>query len=221
MPKSKVSLLTVLFATLPMLTACVPAVIVTGAAVGVMSAHDRRSSGVQADDEVAEWKGSNRLPAQFAATSHVNFIAYNRILLLSGETADDTARQAIGEMAKNIDGIRKVHNELLIAPVTSFSSRSNDGFISSKYKARLLDSNQVSANHIKPVTENATLFLMGIVNEREAKAAVAIARTTDGVRKVVNLLEIVTEAETRRMDNTTFSSAPPAAPAQVAPVEAR
>jgi hypothetical protein len=125
-----------------------------------------------------------------------------------GEVPDETARQAIGETAQAIEGIRKVHNELVIAPVTSFSSRSNDGFISSKFKARLLDSNQVSANHIKPVNENATLFLLGIVNEREAKAVVAIVRTTDGVRKVVNLLEVIPETETRRMDNTSFSSQP-------------
>jgi hypothetical protein len=41
------------------------------------------------------------------------------------------------------------------------------------------------------VTENGVAYLMGIVNEREAKVAVAIARTTDGVRKVVNVMEVV------------------------------
>ena len=41
---------------LPLLAGCVPAVIATGATVGVMSAQDRRSTGVQTDDEVIEWK---------------------------------------------------------------------------------------------------------------------------------------------------------------------
>lgn len=216
----RIFVVAVLLGILPSITACVPAVLVTGAAVGVMSAHDRRSSGVQADDEVAEWKGSNRMPARLADSAHVNFTAYNRLLLITGEVPDDAAFREIGEMAQTIEGIRKVHNELLIAPTSSFSSRSNDGFISSKFKARLLDSSQVSANHVKPVTESSTLFLMGIVNEREAKAAVEIARTTDGVHKVVNLLEVVAESETRRMDNTSFSNGSPSA-RPAAPVEGR
>jgi len=209
-----------LIGVLPLLTGCVPAVIVTGAAVGVMSAHDRRSTGVQADDEVAEWKGSNRLPARFAESAHANFTAYNRILLITGEVRDEETQRAIGEMAAGIEGIKKLHNELLVAPISSYSSRSNDAFLTSKFKTRLLESNQLSANHIKPVSENGTLFLLGIVNEREAKVAVAIARTTDGVRKVVNLLELIPEADTRRLDNALLGASRPP-PNLAAPVEAR
>ena len=209
-----------LIGVLPLLSACVPAVLVTGAAVGVMSAHDRRSTGVQADDEVAEWKGSNRMPAHFAESAHANFTAYNRILLITGEVRDEETQRAIGEMAAGIEGIKKLHNELLVAPISSYSSRSNDAFLTSKFKTRLLESNQLSANHIKPVSENGTLFLLGIVNEREAKVAVAIARTTDGVRKVVNLLELVPEADTRRLDNAVLGASRPP-PNLAAPVEAR
>ena len=209
-----------LIGVLPLLTGCVPAVIVTEAADGVMSAHDRRSTGVQADDEVAEWKGSNRLPARFAESAHANFTAYNRILLITGEVRDEETQRAIGEMAAGIEGIKKLHNELLVAPISSYSSRSNDAFLTSKFKTRLLESNQLSANHIKPVSENGTLFLLGIVNEREAKVAVAIARTTDGVRKVVNLLELIPEADTRRLDNALLGASRPP-PNLAAPVEAR
>ena len=192
----------VLIAGVPMLSGCVPALLVSGATVTVMSAHDRRTTGVQADDEITEWKGSNRLPARLAESAHANFTAYNRILLGTGEVRDQETLRVIGEMAANIEGVRKLHNELVIAPISSFSSRSKDAFITSKFKARLLESGQVSANHIKPVSENGVLFLLGIVNEREARGAVDIARSTDGVRKVVNLLELIPEAETRRLDST-------------------
>lgn len=207
MPDAKALVGAALVAMLPLLTGCTPAVLVAGAAVGVMSAHDRRSTGVQADDEVSEWKGYNRLPPQYANTAHVNFTAYNRVLLVTGEVPDDEARRAIVEMAEKVDGIKRVHNELVIRPVSSLASRSNDAFISSKFKARLLESRQVSANHIKPLTENGVLFLMGVVNEREALIAVNIARTTDGVRKVVNVMEVMPAAETRRIDDRLFGSA--------------
>ena len=209
-----------LIGVMPLLSGCVPALLATGAAVSVMSAHDRRSTGVQADDEVTEWKGRNRLSPSLAESAHANFTAYNRILLITGEVRDEAGLRAIGEMAAGIEGVKKVHNELLVAPLSSFSSRSNDAFVTSKFKARLLESNQLSANHIKPVTENGTLFLLGIVNEREAKVAVAIARTTDGVRKVVNLLELIPEADTRRLDNAVLGANRPP-PNQPAAVEVR
>ncbi|UCV27888.1 BON domain-containing protein [Ferribacterium limneticum] len=208
-----------ILALMPALNACVPALLVTGTAATMISFHDRRSTGNQADDETSEWKGSNRLPAEYRDRSHVNFTAFNRNMLVTGEVPSEEAKQAIGAMAEKIEGVRQVHNELVIAPPASFSSRSNDAFVSSKFKARLIDSNQLSANHIKPITENGTLFLMGLINEREAKVAVAIARTTDGVRKVVNVLEIIPEEETRRIDNALLGARTP--PPQAAPVENR
>ena len=197
-------LLTALIVALPLLGACVPALIAGGAAGTAISYHDRRSTGTQADDETSEWKGRNRVPARYRDNANINFTAFNRVLLVSGEVADEAAKVEIGEMAERIEGIRKVHNELQIAPPSTLGTRSNDVFISSKYKARLLDTDQVSSNHIKPVTESGVLFLMGIVSEREAKAAIDVARTTAGVRKVVNLFETLPDAEIRNIDNARF-----------------
>ena len=60
---------------------------------------------------------------------------------------------------------------------------------------------------------------MGIVGNREAKVAVQITRTTDGVRKVVNLFEVVSDAEIKRMSTLPTSNSSPAD--QPAPVESR
>lgn len=210
---------TALVLALPALQGCVPAVIVGGAAVGVMSAHDRRSTGTQADDETTEWKAAARIPAQYKDGSHVNFTSYNRILLITGEVYNAEAKQAIADAVTGIEGVRLVHNELTVGPTSSLGSRSTDSFIDSKVKARLVDSNQISANHIKVVTEKAVTHLMGMVTEREAKVAVAVARTTDGVRKVVNVMEVLPDEEIRRIDNASLGSRTP--PPASAPVENR
>ena len=198
--------LLLLAALTPSLTACVPALVATGAAATAVSFHDRRTTGTQTDDETSEWKAANRLPADLKARVHANFTAFNRILLITGEAPDEESRAAVGQIAERVEGVRKVHNELVLGPGTSLSSRSNDAFVSSKVKTRLLDAMQSGANHVKPVTENGTLFLMGLVNEREAKAAIDVARTTSGVRKVVNVLEVLSEEETRRLDTARFGS---------------
>ena len=208
-----------LAATLPMLQGCFPAIVAGGAAAGVMSAHDRRSTGTQTDDESTEWKAAQRIPAQYKQLAHVNFTAYNRHLLITGEVPSDEAKSLIEAEARKVDGVREVYNELGVGPASSLGSRSTDSYITSKVKARLVDSNQISANHIKVITERAIVYLMGIVNEREAKVAIAVARTTDGVRKVVNVLEVIPEADTRRIDNQTLGARN--TPAEAAPVERR
>lgn len=219
MQKAKLTLAAAALITLlPMLEGCVPAVI-GGAAVGVMSAHDRRSTGTQTDDETTEWKAGQRVPDQYKSFAHVNFTSYNRRVLITGEAPNDEAKAAIEAETRKLDGVREVYNELGIGPASSLGSRSTDSYIDSKVKARLVDSNQISANHIKVVTERAVVHLMGIVNAREAKVAVDVARTTSGVKKVVNVLEVVADEDTRRLDNQSLGARNP--PPASAPVESR
>ena len=191
---------------LPLLSACVPAVIVTGAAVGVVSYHDRRSTGTQADDETTEWRARNRLPAIWRERGNVNFTAYNRRVLVSGEVPDERAKDEIGALAAALDGVQKVHNELRIGPVSTVGERADDVLLSSRIKARLLDQKVVSSNHVKPVSERGVVFLMGIVSEAEAQAAIDVVRTTAGVVKVVSLFEILPASDIRRLDNQAFGS---------------
>jgi osmotically-inducible protein OsmY len=219
MQKAKFTLAAAALVTLlPMLQGCVPAII-GGAAVGVMSAHDRRSTGTQADDETTEWKASNHVPDQYKMFSHTNFTSYNRRVLITGEVPSEEAKSAIEAEIRKLDGVREVYNELGIGPASSLGSRSTDSYIDSKVKARLVDSNQISANHIKVVTERAVVHLMGIVNAREAKVAVDVARTTSGVKKVVNVLEVIGDEDTRRLDNQVMGARTP--PPATAPVETR
>ena len=208
-----------LITALPLLQGCVAAAVGAGAAAGVMTAHDRRTTGTQADDEGLEWKAAQQIPENYKNDAHVNFTAFNRRLLITGEVPSEEAKSAIESEVRKIEGVKEVYNELGIGPATPLSSRSNDSYITSKVKARLVDSNQISANHIKVLSERGIVYLMGIVNEREAKVAIAVARTTAGVVKVVNVLEVVGEDETRRLDNQVLGARK--APPPSAPVENR
>ena len=51
------------------------------------------------------------------------------------------------------------------------SRRSNDTFITSKVKARFVESDKFSPTAVKVVTENGTVYLMGIVTREEGAAA--------------------------------------------------
>lgn len=208
-----------LISALPLLQGCVPAVVGAGAAAGVMTAHDRRTTGTQADDEGLEWKAAQQIPENYKNDAHVNFTAFNRRLLITGEVPSEEARNVIGERVGRLEGVKEVFNETVVGAASSLSSRTNDSYVTSKVKARLVDEKTISANHVKVVTEAGVVYLMGIVTEREGKVAVAVTRTTAGVRKVVNLTEVISDAEAKRLQ--TLPSAGTAPPSQPAPVENR
>ena len=208
-----------LITALPLLQGCVAAAVGAGAAAGVMTAHDRRTTGTQTDDEGLEWKAAQQIPENYQADAHVNFTAFNRRLLITGEVPSEEARNVIGERVGKLEGVKEVFNETVVGAASSLSSRTNDSYVTSKVKARLVDEKTLSANHIKVVTEAGIVYLMGLVTEREGKVAVAVTRTTAGVRKVVNLTEVISDAEAKSQQ--TLPSAGTAPPAQPAPVESR
>ena len=143
-----------LIAALPFLAGCVPAVIATGATVGVMSAQDRRSTGVQADDEGFEWKAAQSVPESYTAASHLNFTSFNQRLLITGEVPSEEAKTAIREQAARIVGVKEVINDAVVGPASSLSVRSNDSYITSKVKDRLVDEKSLSATQDKAATES-------------------------------------------------------------------
>lgn len=218
----KIVLTLALLATaVPALQGCFP-VVATGAAVGVMAVIDRRTVGTQTEDETIEWKAGSRLD-RYGSSAHINVTSYNRKLLITGEALNEETREKIGELARGVENVQNVWNELTIGPPASLSNRSNDYYITSKVKARFVDAQRFAPQHVKVVTEAGTVYLLGIVNDREAQSAIQITRTTEGVRKVVNLLEIVPDAETQRLDSATSLRRSPPPPSQdaPAPVEAR
>lgn len=194
-------------ATLPALQGCFP-IVAGGVAVGAMAASDRRTVGAQTEDEAVEWKAEKRIADRFKDRVHVNVTGYNRKALITGEAYDEAMKAEVGDIVSKVENVQGIWNEMEVGPIHSLTSRSNDAYVTSKVKARFVDYNQFNANHVKVVTEGGVVFLLGIVNEREARSAVQIARTTDGVRKVVNLLEVVPEAETRRIDSALTGKAP-------------
>jgi osmotically-inducible protein OsmY len=153
------------------------------------SALDRRSTGTMIDDEGIELRATSRIEERFAKSVHVNVTSYNRSVLLTGEVPNQSAKAEIEKIAAGTGTVRGVTNDLQVADATSFGSRANDATITGKIRARFLDANQFNSLLVKVVTENAVVYLMGIVTEAEANAAVELARTTGGVRKVVKVFE--------------------------------
>lgn len=186
-------------ATLPALQGCFPAV-VAGVGTGVSATIDRRTLGTQTEDEAIEWKASSRVGDKLRDRGHFNFTSYNRQVLLSGEVASDEIKADAERIVAAIPNVRGVFNELVVGGSSSLTARSGDAYTTSKVKARFVDAGKFNPLHVKVVTEAGSVFLMGLVTQAEADAAIQVTRTTSGVRRVVPLMEIITSAKARELD---------------------
>jgi osmotically-inducible protein OsmY len=172
----------------PALQGCFP-VAAVGVGGVVASANDRRTSGTQIEDEGIELRASNRVSERWGDKVHINITSYNRSVLITGEVPNPEIKAAIEQIVSGVANVRGITNEIAVAGGAALTSRTNDSYITSKVKARFVDANNFNPFHVKVVTENSTVYLLGIVTEAEAKAATDVARTTGGVRKVVRLFD--------------------------------
>ena len=175
-------------AALASLPGCVP-LVATGIGTAALMADDRRTAGMIVEDESIENKILLRAEQRFGSTAHVNVTSFNRIVLLTGEAPNAEARAEIERMARSVENVRSVQNEIAVAQPTTLILRSNDSVLTSKVKGRFVDANKFRANHVKVVTENSVVYLMGMVKRQEAQDATDIARTTGGVHRVVRVFE--------------------------------
>ena len=180
------------------LSACAPLVI-GGAAMGVLVATDRRTSGTQVEDEGIELRSIGRIIENMGDRVHVSVTSYNRMVLLTGEVPSAQDKQLVEQIVSRVDNVRSVANELAVLGASSLTQRSSDALITGKVKAAMVDSKDLFANAFKVVTERGTVYLMGRVTQREANRATDLTRSTGGVQKVVRLLEIISEEELQRL----------------------
>ncbi|PCI61946.1 MAG: transporter [Methylophilaceae bacterium] len=171
------------------LSGCITAAVVGGAAAGGAIATDRRTAGIYVEDENIELKAFKQMATTLSKEAHINITSYNLNVLLTGEVPNEEARTEVENIVKAIENVRNITNEIVVGPKTSISDRANDTYLTSIVKGKFVAEKNFSANSVKVVTEASVVYLMGIVSHHEGDLATEIARTTDGVVKVVKVFE--------------------------------
>ncbi|MCB5228111.1 divisome-associated lipoprotein YraP [Alishewanella sp. 16-MA] len=177
-------------AAILLLQGCAAAV-VAGGATAVTAANDRRTLGSQIDDNGIVLKarralGDNDITAK---GSNLNVTSYNGVILLTGQAKSEQVREQAQRLVQDIASVKMVHNQIRLGNNTSLTTRTRDSWIGTKVKSKLLADDDVSGLNIKVVTENAEVFLMGLVGGPEADKAVDIARNVEGVVRVIKAFE--------------------------------
>ena len=174
-----------------LLQACVPAAIVGGTAVAAKVITDPRTVGTQIDDETLEERVlfNLRRDPQIRKDARLNVVSYNNMVLLVGQVPNQALKDQAGNIAKGVEYVRGVFNQLTIGPKISSGRVIKDSWVTSQAKSKLLVTKGIKSNDIKVVTENGVVYLMGDVTKQEATLVVDTVRYLDGVKKVVVLFQ--------------------------------
>lgn len=178
-----------------LLTACIPALIAGGVGATAAGINDRRTSGQIVEDNAITVKVQNmigQLPDRTHA--HISILSYNGKVLILGEVPTQGLGLEVEEAVRKTEHVKEVHNELIVAPEASIGSMATDTMITAKVKGALTTNIKLqgfNAGNVKVETSRRKVYLMGIVNEAEAREAIEIARHVSGVEEVVPFFDIV------------------------------
>lgn len=169
-------------------------IFVVGAAAGaaaITGVYDHRKIGKIAVDQ----KMTNDIVDKINAipgltqSSHIAVAVFNQNVLLTGETPDPAQRQQAEYATRSVPNVGQVYNQISIRGPISSLTRASDSWITAKIKTQMLATKGLKSGTIKVVTENGTVYLMGLVSRDQADAAVQIARQVAGVLKVVKIFQ--------------------------------
>lgn len=177
------------------LAGCVPAALVGGAvgAGALLMTADRRSGETQEADRTIEAAAGDAVVRALPGRGHVNITSYYRKVLITGEVPSAQDSQLVAAQVRAVPGVAGVVNELAVMPESSTLQRSNDGLITSKVRTRLMSQNGVPAGSIRVTTERGTTYLMGRLTATETALATEVARQTDGVQRVVRVIDLIAD----------------------------
>ncbi len=160
---------------------------------GIEQHPGERSTGAALDDENIEVIALVNLSKADPGLddAHINVTSYNGLVLLTGEVGNSNLKNLAQTTVKKIKRVREVYNELTVNPNSSFLSRSNDAWLTSKVKSKLLADGDIDGGRVKVVTEDSIVYLMGLLSRHEADKVTEKTRTTGGVTKVVKAIEYI------------------------------
>lgn len=180
-----------IIAILLSLQGCVFVAGAAAGAAGIAVVYDHRKLEKILQDQQISDTIAHKIQAtpDLVENTHINVSCFNQIVLLTGEASTQARREQVEEMARSVPNVTKVYNQIVVKGPSSSLTRASDSWITAKIKTEMLATQDLKSGTIKVVTENGTVYLLGIVSQDQADMAVDIAREVSGVQKVVKIFQ--------------------------------
>jgi hyperosmotically inducible protein len=152
-----------------------------------------RSAGETLDDATVTAKVKTALARDPSTSAYrIEVESYRGEVQLNGfvETAD--MKSAATKVAKSVDGVKSVSNNLEVSSGDRTAGQTvDDGVITAKVKAALIGDETVAARDVNVQTREGVVQLAGFVDTSAQKSkASEVTRKVAGVRQVDNQLEV-------------------------------
>ena len=153
--------------------------------------YGKRTLGAQVEDESIETKVSHNLRRNDArlGDARINVDSYNGIVLLTGQVPSEELKQKASDIAGAVRNVRDVHNELAVAANLPASQRLSDTWINTRIRTSLATDQTIDTSGLRFVTENATVYIMGIVTRAEADRIVNAIADLGGIQRIVKVFD--------------------------------
>lgn len=130
-----------------------------------------------------------KLDSELSCNTHIEVTTFNQVVLLTGEALTTELSQKAESIAHHTGDVKKVYNQITIKGPSSSLTRASDSWITTKIKTEMLATKGLQSGSIKVLTENGTVYLMGIVTHEQADIAVEISRQVSGVQRVIRIFQ--------------------------------
>jgi osmotically-inducible protein OsmY len=180
------------FMAIGLLQGCVAPVVAASAGTDkVMTASDRRSAGAKIEDDTIESSALKGIEEKYKDGVDASVTAFNSFVLVTGTVPNESTKMGIERVIGTVPNVKGIANELVVGDAASMDTTGTDTQLAANINIRFARSTAFKAIHVKVVTKNSVVYLMGLVTRAEADAASDIASTTAGVQKVVRVFEYI------------------------------
>jgi len=125
---------------------------------------------------------------------HFTVTAYNGAVLVTGEAPSEELGNKIIATVQGISNVKMIHNNLNIGYPSSNSSRANDKFITDtvvKALSQIRTIPDFDPSMIKVITENNTVYLMGLVHRDEGTVVINVTRLQPDINQIITIFEYI------------------------------
>jgi osmotically-inducible protein OsmY len=163
-----------------------------GAAAGAMVAtREKGIGGTMSDSNLCTKVKMNLYNFNADLHAKVSVSVQNQEVLLTGVVQDASWSQEAERLAKSVDGVKSVINNIETEGEEGLGSMSSDSWITTRVRSSLLFEKDLYSLNYTVETVNGTVYLTGVgQDETEINRVVEIARNVGGVKKVVNHVKI-------------------------------
>jgi hyperosmotically inducible periplasmic protein len=152
-----------------------------------------RSAGETLDDTTVTAKVKTALARDPATSAYrIEVESYRGEVQLNGFVESADMKSAATRVAKSVDGVKSVSNNLEVSSGERTAGQVvDDGVITAKVKAALIDDPNVAARDVNVQTREGVVQLAGFVDNSSQKSkASEVTRKVAGVKQVDNQLEV-------------------------------